>query len=111
MAEVKKQTAEAFDPWKTPKETWQYITVPDEDPAGSRFPNITINKTAYEAGQTYHLPVAVADFVKERIKTFNRSVTRLFNPKADLEALRVVPVGSAPGGQTNYVDASKITTL
>lgn len=109
MAEIKKVATN--DPWLSDKATWQYVTIPEEDATGKGYPQITLNKISFEAGQTYHVPPQVAQFVNERIKAFNKSVVRLFNPRADMEALRVVPVGSAPGGSTSYVDASKINTL
>lgn len=110
MAETKKAPV-AVDPWSTPKETWQYVTLPDEDPTGKTFPTISLNKIGFSAGQTYHVPEPVALYVKDRIKAFNKSVMRLFNSRVDMDALNVVPAGSAPGGSTAYVDASKITTL
>lgn len=109
MAEAKKPVA--FDPWTTPKETWKYITIPDEDPTGKKFPTIMLNKISFSAGETYHLPVAVADHVNDRVKVFNRSVMRLFNPNVDMDALTKVSAGSASGASVNYVDASKVTTL
>lgn len=116
MAEPKKQTTGPVDPWETSKETWQYVTLPDEDPTGLKFPTITLNKISFSAGQTYHVPPPVAEFVKERIKAFNRSVVRLFQPGVDRKALQEVAVGSAvpmaPSGERpGYVDANQIKTL
>lgn len=105
------KTPVPVDPWQTPKESWQYVTIPEEDATGKKYPDITLNKISFSAGQTYQVPPSVYQFVQDRIKAYNKSVIRLFNPKADLEALRVVPVGSAPGGVTAYVDASQINTL
>jgi hypothetical protein len=98
----------------TPKETWQYVAIPDEDPTGLKFPSIGLNKIEFRAGETYHLPVAIASFVKERVKAFNRSVTRLFSPQVDRLALNEVAVGTtasaSPGGhRPGFVDASTIT--
>jgi hypothetical protein len=100
----------------TPKETWQYITIPDEDPTGLKFPSIGLNKIEFRAGETYHLPVQIASFVKERMKAFNRSVTRLFSPQVDRLALNEVAVGTTAGPtpdghRPGFVDASTINTL
>lgn len=92
-----KKIAEAFDPWKTPKESWQYVTIPHEDPLGKNFPTIRLNKEAFEAGQTYNLPVSVAAFVNERIKVFNRSCVRLFQPDMAQDGIvRTADGSSAP---------------
>lgn len=108
MAETKKEV-KANDPWSTPKETWVYVTVPEEEPTGNRFPTIWLNKISFEAGHTYHIPTAVASYLNERIRVYNRSVIRLFQPGVDKEALRVVPVGSAPSGDRTLVtDASNV---
>lgn len=118
MAAIEKATKapESFDPWKTSKETWQYVTIPEEDPTGLKFPSIGLNKIEFRAGQTYHVPPTVAEYVKDRVKAFNRSVTRLFSPVTDKAALRDVAVGTtapmAPSGERpGFVDASTITTL
>lgn len=116
MAEIKKTAPDAFDPWKTPKESWLYVTVPEEDPTGLKFPSIGLNKIEFRAGETYHVPQAIAAFVTERIKAFNKSVVRLFSPQVDRVALREVAVGTtAPmtpsGDRPGFVDASSIKTL
>jgi hypothetical protein len=102
--------------FETPKETWQYVTIPEEDPTGLGFPSIGLNKIEFRAGRTYQLPVAIAAYVNERVKAFNRSVTRLFSPQIDRKALNDVAVGTtapmAPSGdRPGFVDASKINTL
>jgi len=109
MSEITKKPVEAFDPWKTPKETWRYVTIPEDDPTGLTFPTIRRNKDEYIAGQTYNVPATVADFLNERIRVFNKSVVRLFQPNVDKDALMRVPVGSAPSGdRTTVHDASNI---
>jgi len=96
MSEIKK-TVEGFDPWKTPKETWQYVTLPIEDPLGKPFPTIRLNKEAFERGQTYNLPVQVASYVNDRIKVFNRSCVRLLQPDMAQEGIiRTADGASAP---------------
>lgn len=111
MAELKKAVATPVDPWETDKSTWQYVTIPDEDVTGKEYPAITLNKISFLAGHSYQVPPAVKQYVDDRIKAYNKSVTRLFNPRVDMEALRVVPAGSAPAGTTAYVDATQIQTL
>ena len=115
MAETKK-TVEAFDPWKTPKESWQYVTIPEEDATGLKHPSIRFNKDEYKAGETYLVPQAVAASIKERLQAFSRSVVRLFSPNVDRLAQQQVSVGTAapmaPSGERpGYVDASTIRTL
>lgn len=114
MATSTKQP-EAFDPWKSSKETWSYVTIPDEDPTGLKFPSIGLNKIEFRAGETYQVPPAVAEYVKGRIKAFNKSVTRLFSSQCDRVALNEVAVGTsapmAPSGERpGFVDASTINT-
>lgn len=112
MADIKKPVATtSVDPWETDKATWQFVTIDEQDVTGKDYPTIWLNKLAFKAGQTYQVPGPVAQYLKDRIKAYNQSVVRLFNPRVDMDALRVVPVGSAPAGPTSYVDATKITTL
>lgn len=113
MAEIKKPAQEAFDPWKTPQETWQYVTIPEEDATGLKHPPIGLNKIEFRAGQTYHVPQAIKAYVDERLKAFQKSVVRLFSPQVDRLALREVAVGTtAPmtpdGFRPGFVDASTI---
>jgi hypothetical protein len=101
---------------KTPKDTWQYVTIPDEDVTGKEHPSIWLNKIEFAKGTTYQVPGVIADYVKGRIKAFNRSVTRLFSPQVDREALGHVAMGttapSAPSGdRPAFVDATKVVTL
>jgi hypothetical protein len=101
--------------FKTPKETWQFVSIPDEDVTGKAHPSIWLNKVEFTAGQTYQVPPAVAEYVKGRLKAFNKSVTRLFSPRVDMEALNNVSVGTtagtAPSGdRPSFIDASKVNT-
>lgn len=107
---------EPKDPWLTPKEAWVHVTIPEEDPTGLKFPSIGLNKIEFRAGQTYNLPPSIAAFVTDRVRAFNRSVTRLFSPQIDRKALNDVSVGTtspvAPSGERpGFVDASSITTM
>jgi len=47
---------EPADVWLSPKETWEYVTVPEEDPLGKGYPDISLNKHVFSAGETYNLP-------------------------------------------------------
>jgi hypothetical protein len=116
MEKIVKKEPEAFDPWKTPRETWLNIMIPDEDPTGLKFPSIGLNKIEFQAGQSYTVPAAIATFVNERVKAYNKSVTRLFSPTRDYAAERAVSVGTtagvAPSGdRPGFVDASRISTM
>ncbi len=117
MAFTEKVGAKApADPWLSSKETWQFVTIPDEDVTGKSHPSIWLNKMEFQKGQTYQVPPQVAEYVNGRLKAFNRSVTRLFSPMVDRIALNDVAVGttapSAPSGdRPGYVDASTIRTL
>ncbi len=86
--------------WDTPRETWEYVTVPEEDALGKTFPRVTLSgphtEHAFEAGQTYHIPSQVAEYVKDRIKVFNRGCVRLIQSNLDTKAqLAVAQHGSA----------------
>ena len=120
MAEIKKPSTDiprtVQEVFNTPKETWQYVTVPEEDATGLVFPSIGLNKIEFKAGQTYHVPKVIAAYVTERVKVASKAVTRLFSPVVDRVALREVAVGTtAPmtpsGDRPGFVDASTITTL
>jgi len=114
--EKEKKLTTVAELFGTPKETWQYVTIPDEDPTGLKFPSIGLNKIEFQAGHSYQLPAQIAAYVTERVKAFNRSVTRLFSPQVDRLAMNQVAVGttapSAPSGdRPGFIDASKVTTL
>lgn len=79
MVEIKK--AVATDPWETSQDTWQYVTIPEDNPLGHKFPTIRLNKYNFEPGQTYKVPVPVAATVNDRIKVYNRSCVRLLQPE------------------------------
>lgn len=66
--------------YATPREAWQYVTIPEEDPLGKKFPVVRLNKEAFEAGQTYQVPPQIAKYVNDRVKAFNRSCVRLLQP-------------------------------
>jgi hypothetical protein len=115
MANETKPVATQVDPWKTSKETWQYVTIPDEDVTGKTYPSIWLHKTEFKPAKTYHVPPQVAEYVNGRVKAYNRSVTRLFSPMVDRVALNDVSVGTtspaAPSGyRPGYVDATAIQT-
>jgi hypothetical protein len=78
--EVSKRPTTIAEQYATPKDTWQYVTLPDEDPLGKPFPTIRLNKEAFERGQSYNLPAPIAVIIKDRIKEFNRSCVRLLQP-------------------------------
>jgi hypothetical protein len=80
VKEVSKRPTTIAELYETPKETWQHVTIPEDDPLGKPFPTIHLNKEAFKPGETYNLPVQIASFVKERIKVFNRSCVRLLQP-------------------------------
>lgn len=103
---------EPVDAWKTAPETWEFVTVPDEDPLGKEFPDISLNKNVFSAGETYNLPAQVAAYVKDRIKVFNRSCVRLLQPNRDIAAENAVYFGSKTARQVGSqpVDASGIST-
>jgi hypothetical protein len=116
MALPTKVATAPVDPWTTSKETWLFVTTPEEDLTGQKFPSIWLNKTEFKAGNTFQVPPQVAEYLNGRIKAYNHSVTRLFSSKVDMRALNDVAVGtSAPmapsGDKPGYIDASKINTL
>lgn len=106
MAELKK--VEVLDPWKSNKETWQYVTIPDEDPLGKKYPNIGLNAHSFKAAETYLVPPQVAEYIKDRVKVFNRSCVRLLQPNADMKSISEVSVGSANAPDSTLVDGRTI---
>jgi hypothetical protein len=97
--------------WETPKETWEYVSVPEEDALGKTFPRVTLSgphtEHAFEAGQTYHVPAQVAEYVKDRIKVFNRGCVRLIQSNLDTKAqLAVAQHGSASAAGVRSTPAS-----
>lgn len=97
MAIAEKRPTTITDMYNTPKETWQYVTIPEEDPLGKPFPSIRLNKEAFEAGETYQVPPAIASYVNERVKVFNRSCVRLYqNDMAQDGIVRTADGASAP---------------
>ena|SRR5580692_8464326 len=116
MAIEKKAEVAQPDPWKSAKETWQFVSVPDEDVTGKKYPSIWLNKMEFRSGESYNLPPQIAEYVKDRVKAFNRSVTRLFSPMVDRIALNDVAVGTTSpatpsGDRPAYIDAARVTTL
>lgn len=110
MADVTKHVVtQPLDAWKTDKETWQYVTLPDEDPLGKSFPNIGLNSHTFKGGETYLVPGQVADYIKDRIKVFNRSCIRLLQPNADMKSIGEVSAGSANAPNTTLVDGRNIS--
>jgi hypothetical protein len=95
--EVEKRPTTITEFYATPKESWQYVTIPEEDPLGKHFPTIFLNKEAFHAGETYNLPAQIATFVKDRIKIFNRSCVRLLQPDMAQDGIiRTAEGASAP---------------
>jgi hypothetical protein len=108
-----KNYKEPVDPWTTDESTWQYVTIPDEDPLGKEYCKVSLNKHVFEAGQTYKVPPQVADYVRDRVKVYNRSCVRLLQPNRDIVSERQVAFGSSSASQigAQAVDASNISTL
>lgn len=102
-APAKLPVVEKISAWDTPRETWEYVTVPEEDPLGKEFPRVTLSGPKQEhvflAGQTYHVPSEVAAYVKDRVKVFNRGCVRLLQPNVDTQAQRAVSMGSQAAAQ------------
>jgi hypothetical protein len=97
------------DPFKSPKETWQYVTIPEKDFTDIDYPTISLNKLQFKAGQTYHVPAQVAAYVQERMRAYDKSVVRLFSPSVDRGALNTLrSVGTASAGEV--VDGATIRT-
>jgi len=114
--EVVTAKPEPVDPWSTDKATWQFVTIPDRDLTDQKYPPIWLNKIEFQSGQTYSVPPPVAQYLNDRIRAYNRSVTRLFSPARDMDAVNAQSVGTqagpAPSGyRPAPVDASNITTL
>jgi hypothetical protein len=94
---VEKRPTTIPELYGTSRETWQYVTLPQEDPLGKPFPTIRLNKEAFEAGQTYQIPAPIAAYVNDRIKKFNRSCVRLYqNDMAQDGIVRTADGASAP---------------
>jgi len=96
------------DLYKTDKATWEYISVPEENVLGEVHADIVINTERFRAGQTYLVPKLVAETVRERLKTYQRSCMRIMSPKKDTAAEQAVAVGSANATVPVVADASLI---
>jgi hypothetical protein len=96
------------DAWKTPKESWKTVTIPDEDPLGKAYVSIGLNSHTFEAGKTYTVPAQVADYILDRVKVYNRSCVRLLQPNADMKSIREVSVGSANAPESSIVDGANL---
>jgi len=95
--EVEKRLTTIPELYATSRESWQYVTIPEEDPLGKGFPTIHLNKEAFEAGQTYQVPPQIAKYVTDRIKIFNRSCVRLLQPDMAQDGIdRTADGASAP---------------
>jgi hypothetical protein len=93
--EVEKRPTTITELYATPKESWQYITIPEEDPLGKKFPSIYLNKEKFDPGQTYQVPPQIAAHVNDRIRVFNRSCVRLLQPEMAQEGIIRTADGSA----------------
>lgn len=115
MAEIKvtkpAQGLTQTQAWESPKETWQYVNIPDEDPLGKKFATISMNSHKFEAGRTYQLPAPVAVYVLDRIKQYNKACVRVLQPNVDLKSLNEVAVGSQTPQAGTVVDGNTIQTL
>lgn len=97
---------EPLDPWKSDKETWQYISIPQENPLGDRHDSLSLNRHVFEAGQTYLVPQVVAESLQERLRVYSRACIRVLQPKRDFDALSKVPLGNSSAGASAHVDPS-----
>lgn len=88
-----KQTA-----WQTDKETWEYISIPEENALGYKHESIGLNEHKFDAGKTYLVPPEVATYVRERLKVYARSVVRTLQPNRDTVAENAVSVGTSNAG-------------
>lgn len=101
-----KATGKRVDPWETPKETWEYFSIPTETPLGEPHDNFSINHRTFKAGQTYLVPKEVADYLKERLRVYTKESVRRLQPNRDVTAEHAVNFGSANPAQA--IDASKL---
>jgi hypothetical protein len=93
--------------WDSPKDRWEYITIPEENPLGEKHASIANNNHVFEAGKTYLVPPEIAEDVKDRLRVYQRACVRVLQPTRDYKAERQVAIGSTnPGG--NAVDPSTI---
>lgn len=100
--------AKQIDPWKTDKEGWEYIAIPEENALGERHASIGLNRNSFEAGQTYLVPPPVATFIKERLKVYNRACIRQLQPNRDIAAENAVAVGTSNSKTATAVDPNSI---
>lgn len=107
MPDIKAKVATAkVDPWETPKETWEYITIPKETALGDPHDDLSINQRKFEAGKKYLVPKEVAEFLTERLFIYNKECVRRLQPTRDYASERAVSYGSAIAAQP--IDASTI---
>jgi hypothetical protein len=72
--------------WDTPKESWENISIPEENALGEPHASIWNNKHEFKAGQTYLVPPAVAGDVRDRLRAYAKSCVRVLQPRRDVKS-------------------------
>jgi len=94
--------------WDSPKDTWEYITIPAENAIGETHAPVTNNRHKFEAGNTYLVPPAVAEDVRDRLKVYAKASVRVLQPKRDYDAERKVSTYGSSGSIAVPVDPATI---
>ena len=94
MAEQKKQAQVVYvDPWETPVESWEYVTIPEENALGYPHDKIGINEKSFGPG-THHVPAKVAETIRDRVTVYNKAVIRTLQPNREQDAQKIAGIGS-----------------
>lgn len=95
----------------TDKSTWEYVPIPQENALGYEHAAMGLNKLVFRPGVTYHVPKKIADFIRERVSAYARSVVRIMQPNRDQAAINAVPVGTSGGTDTRTATAAELELM
>jgi len=94
--------------WDTPKDTWEYVTIPKENTLGETHASVGINGRTFTAGNTYLVPKKIADEMRDRLAVYQKSVIRILQPRRDAQAESAVarsnPLYATPVDPTTLKD-------
>jgi hypothetical protein len=85
------------NPWDTPKDTWQYVTIPERDIYDHPFGNISVNEHVFKAGAKHYVPAEVADEVNRIMKAHEEYLLQLLQPRKRRAVLAQINKNSGGG--------------
>lgn len=87
--------AKRHDPFATPKDKWQYITIPEKDIYDHPFGSLAINEHVFEAGMKHFVPPDIAKELQRLITTREAYLMQLLQPRKRAAVLAQVNKNSA----------------